>query len=88
MASKLLLLALLPALTSAWVKEMENKDLYQGDMMLSPDQMAEVYKGEYTFGSIKDKMWPTNIAYDFHESLANEPQANRAVQAAIKEYEK
>jgi len=88
MASTALLLALLPALTSAWVKEMENKDLYQGDMMLSPDQMEEVYKGEYTFGSIKDKMWPTNIAYDFHESLASEPQANRAVQAAIKEYEK
>ena len=61
MASMLFFLAILPALTSAWVKEMENKGLYQGDMVLSPEQMEQVKKGEYTFGSVKDNLWPTTI---------------------------
>ena len=88
MASMLFFLAILPALTSAWVKEMENKGLYQGDMVLSPEQMEQVKKGEYTFGSVKDNLWPTTIPYEFADSLRNEPQARRAIMAAIKEYEK
>jgi len=78
----------LPLCSKAWIKEMENKDLYQGDMMLSPDQMQEVKEGKYTFGSIKDNLWPTTIAYDYHPDIAESPRAIRAIEAAFKDYEK
>jgi len=88
MATILFLLALLPALTSAWVKEMENDGLYQGDMVLTPAQMEQVKKGDYSFGSIRDKRWPIPIPYEYDPAIASQPQAKRAIQAAIKEYEK
>jgi len=68
-----------------WVKEMKNGGLYQGDMMLTPGQLADVTRGQHTFGvSKKIVRWPRTIYYDWDYDLENEP----SILAAIADLEK
>ncbi|XP_066914753.1 astacin-like metalloprotease toxin 1 [Clytia hemisphaerica] len=74
------LLLLLP-FVSAWVKQMENDGMFEGDMLLTPDQQMAVQNG---FTSIKKNFWPRTIYYDWEPTLANE----RSILDAIADYEK
>ena len=62
---------LLPALINGLIHEMEQKSHYQGDMVLDPDQMRLAKAGKLTFGSIKYRLWPRNIPYDYADSIAS-----------------
>ena len=79
---------LLPALINGWIHEMEQKSHYQGDMVLDPDQMRLAKAGKLTFGSIKYRLWPRNIPYDYADSFASSAKAVSVIQAAFYEYEK
>jgi len=82
------LLLFFPLLTHGWVKEMENDGLYQGDMILSPEQQEAVRKGDNTFGSIKTNLWPGPIPYSLSPSLSRSSKAVNAIQLAIDDYHK
>jgi len=76
---------------SEWVKEMENIHLFQGDMILSPDQMIAVRKlSGNAFGSIRDrtKLWPTDrpIPYTVDASLKHNRKAVQAIRDAVADY--
>jgi len=75
--------------SSGWVKEMENPGLYEGDMVLTPDQMKEVKTGKYQFGAIKDKLWPNGIIpYQISYDLARESEFISEFQVSLAEYHK
>ncbi|XP_057291267.1 zinc metalloproteinase nas-6-like [Hydractinia symbiolongicarpus] len=74
-----------------WVKEMENPGLYEGDMVLSPDQMKEVKQGTFTFSSTskKNKLWPNGVVpYTVNSDLARESEFKREFDIAIAQYHK
>ena len=67
---------------------MEQKSHYQGDMVLDTDQMRLAKTGNLTFGSMKYRLWPRNIPYDYADSFASSAKAVSVIQAAFYEYEK
>ena len=73
-------------LVSAWNKAMENRNLYGGDMVLSPDHIAALTSNNtLSYGSHKSRRWPNGrIPYVIQSSLG--PQARNAILAAIKVY--
>ncbi|XP_002153855.2 zinc metalloproteinase nas-4 isoform X1 [Hydra vulgaris] len=76
---------------SAWVRDMENPNLYQGDMILSPSEIEEVRNGTFTFSALGDlsKMWPNAVVpYVIDSSLANERKAKSGIESAIADYHK
>lgn len=83
----LLFLAACLALTAAWQKEMENPGLWEGDIVLDPDEIEPHMKGKIggnQYASIKGGRWPTTIHYQFESGF---PSGGRsAVAAAIKQY--
>lgn len=82
-----ILLVLLPFINAKWVKEQENKGLFEGDIVLTPDQ-AERRPGT-TYASLKTDLWPsTTIAYDVSSDLRREPKAMKGIRAAIEQYHK
>ena len=83
----LVCVALLPV-ALCWVKEMENEGTYEGDMILSPDQEDEIKNGKLSFGSIRSRLWGHEIPYAFDPSIAREPRAVKAIEAAIADYHK
>jgi len=83
---KSLILILTFSASWAWVREMENDGLYQGDMVLNPEQMQTLKHGVFGFGATTDKLWPTTIAYEYSDEIAASPKAVAAIQAAIKDY--
>ena len=84
----IILLSVLASPTAAWVKEMEDPSLFEGDMMLTPQQARLVKEGKYRFGSITDRLWPTTIPYNYDRIIASSASAIRAIQAAIADYHK
>ena len=86
MNSKLIFFVLIFPCALAWVQEMEDKDLYEGDIVLSPDQKERLNQGKFVFGSIKDNLWKSPIAYDFSEDIAGSWRARRAIRLAIDDY--
>jgi len=86
---KLLLIAACLTLASAqWVNEMENPGLWEGDIVLDPDEIEPHMKGKIgtnQYASIKGGRWPTTIHYQFESGFASGGRA--AVAAAIKQYE-
>jgi len=89
----LLVLCLLPLACEGWVKEMENNGLYQGDMVLSPEQQMEASDGRFAFGSVRTGLWPkvnghVTIPYVMASQLANSRKASGAIQSAINDYHK
>jgi len=77
--------ALLPV-ALCWVKEMENEGIYEGDIILSPDQQEEIKNGKLSFGSIRSKLWGRTIPYAFDSTISSEPVAMAAIKAAIRDY--
>jgi len=80
-----LLLALVLFTAAEWIKEMENSNLYQGDIELDPDE-KEVTLGN-TYGSIKGGRWPgARIPYYISTTVAS--NIRPVILKAIAEYEK
>merc|ERR1719283_610791 len=72
----------LVGMASAWVKKMENSALYQGDILLDPD---EDERDQHGFASIKGGRWPgARIPYRIDSSL-NQAAVN-SIFAAINDY--
>ena len=69
---------------------MENPNLYEGDMLLTPEQLRLVKEGPSAFASInlKERMWPGPIPYSYDEKIGASGQAVWAIQQAIKDYHK
>jgi len=90
----LLLLCTVYAVQSHWVDEMENKGLYEGDMVLNPEQMAEAKDGKFAFQGVKDRyLWTKNgntvtIPYDMDSTISRSSKARNAIQKAIEDYHK
>merc|ERR1712212_529777 len=67
--------------------EMENPGLWEGDIVLDPDEIEPHMKGKIggnQYASIKGGRWPTTIHYQFESGF---PSGGRsAVAAAIKQY--
>ena len=86
----ILCILLLPFLTNGWVTEMENAGLYQGDIILTPEQQEGLRKkGDFSFGSIKKYLWPgAVIPYSISPSLMKSKKAVNAIRLAIADYQK
>ena len=63
-------LLFLPLLTASWVPAMDNPGLFEGDMVLSPEQVEAVKNGGVSYGAKKNGRWPkTSIAYELTSDL-------------------
>lgn len=74
-----------------WVKEMENLNLFEGDMVLRPDQINKWNNGQLGYGSKRDKneLWPNGIVpYTISYELSSNRKAMGAINAAFDEYKK
>jgi len=74
-----------------WVPAMENEGLYEGDMVLSPDQMQEVEEGKFSFASTsnKNRLWPNAVVpYVIAESLSDKTEFLSELKYAIGNYHK
>jgi len=87
MIEKFLCLLLLPAISYAWVKEMEAGE-FQGDIVLPPDQVEAAKNGKLTFGSVTKRLWPKTIAYSWDDNIARSSKAKNAIMAAIADYQR
>jgi len=74
-----------------WVKEMENKGAFQGDMILDPDELENGWNvsrstyGPSTFASIKGGRWPGAVVpYQIQSSIGASGVA--AIRRAIADY--
>ena len=85
-----LLLSFVSVGSSAWVKEMEDPRFFEGDMVLSPEQLKGVIEGDYSYGTSSDKwhLWPFKVPYMIDSSLQGNSRAEEAIEAAIEDYEK
>ncbi|XP_066924251.1 hatching enzyme 1.2-like [Clytia hemisphaerica] len=76
-------------MATAWVKEMENSALYQGDILLDPDEDERGLNAtnKNTFASIRGGRWPgARVPFILHRSLS---QAGvNAIYAAINDFHK
>lgn len=78
-------------ITYGWVKQMENLNLFEGDMILTPKQKEKVQNGDYGFGSKKDprELWPrAEVPYDMSYDLASNQKAVKGINEAIAMYHK
>jgi len=63
---------------------MENKDLFEGDIVLRPSERAYI-DGKLTYGSMVGGRWPNAIVpYEFQKGL--DPKAIKAINEAIARY--
>jgi len=68
-----------------WVREMENPGLFQGDMILRPEQKNAVTSKGSTYGSVIGYRWPGGVVpYYINANIGSE--GKRAVIAAIADY--
>jgi len=71
----------------AWVKEMENQGVFQGDMILDPDEFEKGWNQTKTYASIKGGRWPGGkVPYVIESSI--DPKGVTAIEAAIADYKK
>jgi len=76
-----------------WVAEMENKDLFEGDIALTADQKSSLESQKASYASITTNLWPKNgqyveVAYLVTSTLANDKIFSDALRDAISDYEK
>jgi len=72
-------------LQAEWVHEMENQKLFQGDMVLDPDEFEKDWN-KVTYASIKGGRWPLTIPYRIESSIGS--SGVRAIGYAIENYHK
>jgi len=83
MESYIFLLCFAVVVSGSWVKEMENPGMYEGDMVLTPEQQQLANNGKLGYASTYKRLWPKTIYYDWSPDLAN----NRGILAAMADYE-
>lgn len=72
-----------------WNTEMENPNLYQGDIVLDPQQREILKNGKSLFASTKDQHWPNGVVhYQMADVIENNPVALKAINDAIADYHK
>ncbi|XP_057290929.1 astacin-like metalloprotease toxin 2 [Hydractinia symbiolongicarpus] len=70
-----------------WVDEMWNPGLFEGDILLNPQQREEIKAGRFEFASVKHKLWPNAvIPYEISGELTWEKKAMKELDEAIKQY--
>ncbi|XP_057291343.1 zinc metalloproteinase nas-15-like [Hydractinia symbiolongicarpus] len=75
------------SVTYAWNKHMEVPGMYQGDILLTPEQREKLNRDPNSFGSIVGRRWPGGkIAYQIASNLGS--RARNAISAAIADYHK
>lgn len=85
--SLLLFVLCMGAVRSEWVQQMENTDLFEGDIVLDPSEKEKLDKGGDVYGSIKGSRWPNAVVpYAIKSSISS--SGARAIQAAIAQYHK
>lgn len=70
---------------------MENPGLYEGDMLLDPDQMKEVEQGTFTFSATgnKNKLWPNAVVpYVLSSDLSRNSGFMKEFKHSIDQYHK
>jgi len=74
--------------TTEWLRKMENPDLFEGDIVLSPEQRRRLFSGNFPFGTVKGNyLWPRVIPYSISDELKGNQMAETAIKAAIADYE-
>jgi len=77
-----------------WVTEMENEGVYQGDMVLTPDQEQQAKEGKLSYTSIKSGLWPKSsdgkvwIPWQWDSHLSRSRKAQQAIERSIQDYHK
>ncbi|XP_057295036.1 hatching enzyme 1.2-like [Hydractinia symbiolongicarpus] len=72
---------------SEWVEEMENPGLFEGDMILSPQQLEAARKGKLSYATTIGKQWPgKTVPYAYDLTIKARPRAIKVIQDAIAEY--
>ncbi|XP_002157397.2 hatching enzyme 1.2 [Hydra vulgaris] len=82
---KLVLLLTIVASAITWKKEMENPNMYQGDIQLTPDEEERLKNKMSPFGSIKDKRW-TNKIVPYMIDNTIDAGTRQAINDAIADY--
>jgi len=86
MMKLLFLLAAVFAVNAEWNELMENENLWQGDIVLDPDEIEIDMKTVKAYASIKGGRWPNPITYKIESSIASGGRA--AIAKGIAEYHK
>ena len=86
--ARCLFLLLVPLTSYAWVREMEEGNHFQGDIVLTPEQQIEAKRGNFTFGSVTTRLWPKTIAVEFSPEIKSSKRAMDAIYEAIADFRK
>jgi len=71
--------------SAAWVKEMENPNNWEGDIVLDPDERESTFGQVNTYASIKGGRWPgAKVPYVITSSIGS--TGRRAIQQAFDQY--
>jgi len=83
----LLLLFLIKVVSSEWVDEMENPNMFEGDIVLDPDERESTFGQVNTYASIKGSRWPgAKVPYEIQGSIGS--GGRRVIQQAFEQYHK
>lgn len=83
----LLILGAALAALAEWVPEMENVSMFEGDMILTPEQLEQARQGTLGFATSIGKQWPDNtVYYSYALDVQARPRAQQVIQQAIAEY--
>jgi len=80
------ILLLIPACLANWTKDMEKSGLFEGDIMLNPEQQENLKNGEYPFALTKKNLWGQTIPYEIGRDLQRQTKAMIAINQAIADY--
>ena len=73
------ILLLIPACLANWTKDMEKSGLFEGDIMLNPEQQENLKNGEYPFALTKKNLWGQTIPYEIGRDLQRQTKAMIAI---------
>jgi len=80
---------LLAVVTGEWISEMENSMLYEGDIVLSPEELANIRNGTFAFASTtSDLYWPKGVAIPYEIASSIDGHGLQAIKDAIADYQK
>lgn len=66
----------------------EDPNLFEGDIVLDPDQRKAVENNGHVFAATNGKLWPPNIPYEFSPELQNDAKIQEGVRLAFEHYKK
>jgi len=82
-----ILFAIIAVTSAAWVKEMENPNMFEGDIVLDPDERESTFGQINTYASIKGGRWPNaKVPYVITRSIGSNGRG--VIQQAFEQYHK